>query len=72
MSYVTTTHNQRTGFARVQRLFSPAGWLGQIQARRDLMRLRDLPDYLLKDIGLERDDIAGLVAQAHRSPLRRT
>jgi uncharacterized protein YjiS (DUF1127 family) len=65
MSYVTIDHNSRGGFAHLHRFFSPARWLKQIQERRDLMRLRDLPDYLLKDIGLERDDIAGLAPRSY-------
>lgn len=63
MSYVSISHNSSRRFGHFSDLLSPAKWLQQIRARRDLMSLQDLPDYLLKDIGLQRDDIAGLSAR---------
>ena len=64
MSYVSIYHNQSRQFGHLTGLLSPAKWLQQVRARRELMSLLDLPDYLLKDIGLQRDDIAGLAARA--------
>jgi uncharacterized protein YjiS (DUF1127 family) len=61
---MSTTHEyaaRQTGqlnaaFAVVTGL--PITWMRRIRARRELMRLLGQPDYLLKDIGLQRDVIA--------------
>jgi len=42
----------RTGFARLMRMR---------QSRRDLLHVRDLPDHLLKDIGIQRGNIVAAV-----------
>lgn len=61
---MSTTHEydaRQTGqlnaaFAAVTGL--PITWMRRIRARRELRRLLGQPDYLLKDIGLQRDVIA--------------
>ena len=35
----------------------PMVWMRRIRARRELMRLLSQPDYLLKDVGLQREVI---------------
>lgn len=32
-------------------------WLRRVRDRRELMRLMEQPDYLMKDVGLQRDEI---------------
>lgn len=36
----------------------PWKWLRRLRERRELMALLDQPDYILKDIGLQRDEIS--------------
>lgn len=74
MSYVSISHKPSRQFGHFSDLFTRK-WLQQVRARRELMSLLDLPDYLLKDIGLQRDDIADLAARGpwpaeRRSDLR--
>lgn len=71
MSYVNVYHKPLGGFNYLLELLSPGKWLHRIRARRELIRLLELPDYLLKDIGLQREEIASLHAQAHWSAERR-
>jgi uncharacterized protein YjiS (DUF1127 family) len=35
----------------------PVTWIRRVRGRRELMRLLSQPDYLLQDIGLQRDAI---------------
>ena len=63
MSGMTTTH----AWARTKKVTSgpavaglallPLTWLRRIRDRRQLMRLMEQPEYLLKDVGLQRDEI---------------
>ncbi len=63
MSGMTTTH----ACARTKEVTSgpavgglalfPLTWLRRIRDRRQLMRLMEQPEYLLKDVGLQRDEI---------------
>lgn len=63
MSGMTTTH----AWARTKEVASgpavaglallPLTWLRRIRDRRQLMRLMEQPEYLLKDVGLQRDEI---------------
>jgi uncharacterized protein YjiS (DUF1127 family) len=71
MSYVNVYHKPLGRFTYLLELLSPGKWLNRIRARRELIRLLELPDYLLKDIGLQREEIASLHAQAHWSAKRR-
>ena len=41
---------------------SSAGWPPRTPAARDAVRLAGLPDYLLADIGLTRDDVRAVAA----------
>jgi uncharacterized protein YjiS (DUF1127 family) len=71
MSYVNIYHKPLGRVTYLLELLSPGKWLHRIGARRELTRLLELPDYLLKDIGLQRDEITSLHAQAHWSAERR-
>ncbi len=63
MSGMTTTHawartkevTSRSAFAGLALL--PLTWLQRVRNRRQLMRLMEQPEYLLKDVGLQRDEI---------------
>ena len=57
MSHVHNTHSNMTpaAFAAVR---APLIWLKRHRQRRELWGVMGFPDYLLKDIGLQRDEIA--------------
>jgi uncharacterized protein YjiS (DUF1127 family) len=54
---VNTSHSNLTHLAH-RAITLPSEWLNRIKERRRLMGLLQLPDYLLKDIGLQRHEIA--------------
>jgi uncharacterized protein YjiS (DUF1127 family) len=56
MTSVNSDHTNLTHLAQ-RAIAVPAEWLGRIRERRRLMGLLQLPDYLLKDIGLQRHEI---------------
>jgi uncharacterized protein YjiS (DUF1127 family) len=64
MDYVIRTHARRSGWLTALGALLPAVvllpmvWMQRIQRRRELMGLLGQPDHLLKDIGLQRSDIA--------------
>ena len=49
-----TTDGERANLASV---LSPLKWVRRIRERRELLSLLSQPDYILKDIGLQRDEI---------------
>lgn len=63
MSGMTTTHacarakDVTAGAAVAGLALLPLTWLRRIRDRRQLMRLMEQPEYLLKDVGLQRDEI---------------
>ena len=63
MSGMTTTHacartkDVTAGAAVAGLALLPLTWLRRIRDRRQLMRLMEQPEYLLKDVGLQRDQI---------------
>jgi uncharacterized protein YjiS (DUF1127 family) len=63
MEYVIKTHGiwsgwQRTGGALLTlAVVLPWAWLQRARRRRELMGLLGQPDYLLKDVGLDRSQI---------------
>jgi uncharacterized protein YjiS (DUF1127 family) len=57
MASVNTSHSSLAHLAQWA-VALPSEWLNRIRERRRLMGLLQLPDYLLKDIGLQRDEIA--------------
>ena len=52
----------RKSFNRIRKTFDALG--SAVRAKRDRRHLRELPDYLLRDIGLHRTDIAAYEGQA--------
>jgi uncharacterized protein YjiS (DUF1127 family) len=57
MASVNTSHSNPAHLT--QRVVAlPFEWVSRIRERRRLMGLLQLPDYLLKDIGLQRHEIA--------------
>jgi uncharacterized protein YjiS (DUF1127 family) len=56
---MTSVNYAHTNLGRLAQLALtlPMQWATRIRERRELMALLDLPDYLLKDIGLQRGDI---------------
>jgi uncharacterized protein YjiS (DUF1127 family) len=57
MASVNTSHSNLTHLAQ-RAVALPSEWFNRIRERRRLMGLLQLPDYLLKDIGLQRHEIA--------------
>jgi uncharacterized protein YjiS (DUF1127 family) len=57
MTSVNPAHTNLTRLA-LRAVTVPSEWLGRIRERRRLMGLLDMPDYLLKDIGLQRHEIS--------------
>ena len=63
MNTATITHT--TASSKLAKLAAPAAafplmlltWLRRVRDRRELMRLMEQPDYLMKDVGLQRDEI---------------
>jgi uncharacterized protein YjiS (DUF1127 family) len=56
---MTSVNYAHTNLGRLAQraLTLPVQWATRFRERRELMALLDLPDYLLKDIGIKRDDI---------------
>jgi uncharacterized protein YjiS (DUF1127 family) len=57
MTSVNSAHTNLTRLAH-RAAALPSEWLTRVRERRQLMGLLSLPDYLLKDIGLQRHEIA--------------
>ncbi len=64
MDYVIRAHARRSGLMTAARAalgtlaLLPMVWVQRVRRRRELMGLLGQPDHLLKDIGLQRSDIA--------------
>ena len=58
MTSVNFTHTNPGLFSQLGRMFSPFGLLRRFRERQQLLGLLDQPDYILKDIGLQRDEIS--------------
>jgi uncharacterized protein YjiS (DUF1127 family) len=54
-SKMTSMNIAHTGLATISAL--PAKWARRLRERGELMALLDQPDYILKDIGLQRHEI---------------
>lgn len=63
MEYVIRAHAHKSsllsavGSVLALGLLLPSVWVQRIRRRRELMGLLGQPDYLLKDVGLQRGDI---------------
>lgn len=57
MTSVNFPHMTGSGLAHLTSVVSPWKWLRRIRERRELLGLLNQPDYILKDIGLQRDQI---------------
>ena len=59
MAHVFNTHApaNRPSWSALGALDSPLAWLRRWRQRRELWGVLGMPDYLLKDIGLQRHDI---------------
>ena len=57
MISATQTHIQPTRRSLASAAAVPLTWLQRMRKRRELMGLLSQPDYLLKDLGLQRDEI---------------
>jgi uncharacterized protein YjiS (DUF1127 family) len=55
---VNNSHTQAGLLNHVASLAFPVKWLRRIKARRELLALLSQPDYILNDIGLQRDEIS--------------
>jgi uncharacterized protein YjiS (DUF1127 family) len=51
------THTRNDGQSHSASLLSPLAWLRRFRERQELLALLDQPDYILKDIGLQRHEI---------------
>jgi uncharacterized protein YjiS (DUF1127 family) len=58
MTSVNNSHTQAGLLNHLAFLASPVKWLQRLQERRELLALLSQPDYILKDIGLQRDEIS--------------
>lgn len=58
MTSVNFTHTDHSLFSQLGQVFSPFSLLRRFRDRRELLSLLDQPDYILKDIGLQRDEIS--------------
>lgn len=58
MTSVNFTHTNPSPLVQLAHLFSPLELFRRFRDRRELLGLLDRPDYLLKDIGLQRDEIS--------------
>ena len=58
MTSVNFTHTNPNLFSQLGHVFSPFSLLRRFRERRELLGLLDQPDYILKDIGLQRDEIS--------------
>jgi uncharacterized protein YjiS (DUF1127 family) len=57
METVNFSHTQSSQHVSLGSALSPWKWLRRLRERRELLSLLSQPDYLLKDIGLQRDEI---------------
>ena len=57
MEIVNFSHTQSSQHFNRGSALSPWKWLRRLRERRELLSLLSQPDYLLKDIGLQRDEI---------------
>ena len=57
MTSMNITHTQNNGHSHLASLLSPLAWLRRFRERQELLALLDQPDYILKDIGLQRHEI---------------
>lgn len=58
MTSVNITHSENSGLVHYASMFSPSRLIRRFRDRRELLALLDQPDYILKDIGLQRDEIS--------------
>jgi uncharacterized protein YjiS (DUF1127 family) len=58
MTSVNFTHTIPSPLVQLAHLFSPLELFRRFRDRRELLSLLDRPDYRLKDIGLQRDEIS--------------
>jgi uncharacterized protein YjiS (DUF1127 family) len=58
MTSVNNSHTQPGVARNLAFLATPVKWLQRIRERRELLALLSQPDYILKDIGLQRDEIS--------------
>jgi uncharacterized protein YjiS (DUF1127 family) len=57
MTSMNITHTRNDGQSHLASLLSPLAWLRRFRERQELLALLDQPDYILKDIGLQRHEI---------------
>ena len=58
MTSVNFTHTNPSLLSQLGHVFSPFSLVRRYRDRRELLGLLDQPDYILKDIGLQRDEIS--------------
>jgi uncharacterized protein YjiS (DUF1127 family) len=58
MTSVNISHTDHSLFSQLGQVFSPFSLLRRYRERRELLGLLSQPDYILKDIGLQRDEIS--------------
>jgi uncharacterized protein YjiS (DUF1127 family) len=58
MTSVNFTHNHPSLLSQLGHMFSPLSLVRRYRERQELLSLLDQPDYILKDIGLQRDEIS--------------
>jgi uncharacterized protein YjiS (DUF1127 family) len=58
MTSVNFSHTNDNLFSQLGQVFSPFSLLRRYRERRELLGLLNQPDYILKDIGLQRDEIS--------------
>jgi uncharacterized protein YjiS (DUF1127 family) len=54
---VNNVHTNGPRLVSLASVVSPRKWLRRMRERRELLGLLNQPDYILKDIGLERHEI---------------
>ncbi len=57
MTSMNITHTSNNDQSHLASLLSPLAWLRRFRERQELLALLDQPDYILKDIGLQRHEI---------------
>jgi uncharacterized protein YjiS (DUF1127 family) len=58
MTSVNIPHSESSRLVHYAFMFAPSKLLRRFKDRRELLALLDQPDYILKDIGLQRDEIS--------------
>jgi uncharacterized protein YjiS (DUF1127 family) len=58
MESVNYTHTNSSRFLHLASVFSLVKLVRRFRERRELLGLLNQPDYILKDIGLQRDEIS--------------